>query len=1233
MISREQSDNIGKLLFKQRKESFEKILDAICEEIVSTNYCNQLLTGDFRFRVLKNMEYFIEIYLNSEREVFLSTILNKFMEINPNAVIDKQVIFENSDSKLWNSINSNENIRKAVISFSLNPKFAESLSTTNLVQHFFFEASMIKSYSLQMRTILFDFSQQFLKEINLFKLQVKNAILHIVQQCHILINSASQHKDNTDSNEVEKLNDLIIKMETSHSETEKALKAEIEQLKIHSLDSSKSVDLEKEIQIQKEKNNQLVKEVLEKTEKLRVFYAIKADLEEKTEEAETWKRKYEELEMKLNENDPNSKESYEKLSKENKDLQSTNSTLAQENANYKKTISDKNSILKQSLACIEKLQQNIQNKDLEINSLKEQLNEQFSNNETNNSNNAKLISIIEKQKKQISKLNADNEKQNSQIAELKKELEENQEKFTKFAKIAETQIKEANNFARQQLEEAQQHANNTEEEDLQKNDENETNKRKVPSEIEMKAIAEAIKLKAANSDLIAKNYVLQTKIEEHIAQKKKLASSFSRAKEDIKEVKELLQVRTNELATANQTIEELKNDNKEKVDENIKLTSSIRKLMQQREIKDEKIKQISVLQEQKASLEQTIKQMTEENESQRQVITNLKIEIDPLNQQVLSLRNQLNNAKSEISSLQAAKREIQMKMSNEQNELVELNSGLKNQVEQLRNRIDSLQKEKHRSESLLKETMDEYEKEMKNLTAHQEETRISSEQIINSLDVHNKKLQNDLEIEKNNTKLEKMKVKEALKQIESISLQMKAEVTKRQKQNEVMNVLKDELNEFQADFKQISFAIFQESTNRPASEIIQEIRRLRTLLDQLTDANLKQANMNDALKNKLECEKGKQKAYAEKLTDVKQELKNARQSKSDTEKSLQIKIDELQEKIRTNEKQYQIALMKMQNQFAQQIQSMQSDLSEEVHQKEEVIKKYDEARSLNYQLQQEFEKSQMTIKDLQNGTEDLKNEKNIILEQLKSVKDSKSNITARLEQLQENYQKADLNNQEIIVKNAAMSNVINQMQSMLSVSSFEEIPSIVEKMKADGEISQRFMRNAHKIMDFADEADFFVKLNMLLTQKEGIEKVMNENAAFAESARFDVVSGIKEMAACQSTLSALKKQNHELEQKMSKMVPSTQMDDANMILSKIMKIITGEDSEQLKFPMKSAVSVQLLELIKAYQTKNEKNQKHINYVFAKAKEAGYSGKNFARAFDCLTNNQTSHNENNERNVI
>ena len=315
-IIKSNPQTIANLIFSQRKESFEKAIDSICEEIVSTSYCNQLLTSDFRFRIIKNMESIIEIYLNSEREVFLSTIMNR---LSPNLNIP------DDDSKLSQRLNSNPQIRSILLSFALNPDNVKTLSTFTLSNHFFFEASMIKAHSLQIRTILFDFSQDFLSEIRNFRIQMKNAILHIVQRCHTIITSANQQKEsNVSSEEVNKLNKVIEKLETSHSETEKALKAEIEQLKFHSqidsFDKTDVNDLKEELKHQKEKNDQLVKEVLEKTEKLRTFYAIQADLEDKTNELEIWKQKYEEEVSKNSESDSDLLDQIRQLKQEKEEL-------------------------------------------------------------------------------------------------------------------------------------------------------------------------------------------------------------------------------------------------------------------------------------------------------------------------------------------------------------------------------------------------------------------------------------------------------------------------------------------------------------------------------------------------------------------------------------------------------------------------------------------------------------------------------------------------------------------------------------------------------------------------------------------------------------------------------------------------------------------------------------------------------------------------------------------------
>ena len=110
-----------------------------------------------------------------------------------------------------------------------------------------------------------------------------------------------------------------------------------------------------------------------------------------------------------------------------------------------------------------------------------------------------------------------------------------------------------------------------------------------------------------------------------------------------------------------------------------------------------------------------------------------------------------------------------------------------------------MQNDKQRSDTLLKSTMDEYEKEIRGLTEQMEEKRIAHEKIIASLEQSKSKLQTELDTERSNTKLEKKKVKETLKQIDSLTSQIQVENTKRQSQCEVIIEMKEELSDLQLD--------------------------------------------------------------------------------------------------------------------------------------------------------------------------------------------------------------------------------------------------------------------------------------------------------------------------------------------------------------------------------------------------------------------------------------------------
>lgn len=1131
----EKPKTLANYLFQQRKDSFEKTLDSICEEIVSTSYCNQLLTSDFRYRNIKNMETFIELYLNSEREIFLSALLSK---ICPNVDFP-------FDSELAKKLNSSPQIRKFLLSFSMNPNIAKNLSTFSLANHFFFEASLIKSNSLQIRAILFDFSQSFLSEISRFRLQMKNSILLIVQQCQKIIRQ--QKEGMTNSDEIQKFNDAITKIESSHFETEKALTAEIEQLKIHShiANDPKVAELEVELKHEKGKNAELIQEILDKTEKLRTFYAIQADLEDKTAECEMWKKR---AENSLDgSSDSNFMEQIAQLKKENEELQSSNDKLLSTNTSItkdlqtlKKTISDKNTILKQSLACIEKLQQSVQNKEREINSLKEQI-----ANDVKKDNTAKLLTIIEKLKKKNQKLAQENENKNKQIDDLKKDLETVKDKFMNYTKMAQDQIEQANLISQKQDEEIKLHVLARQELEKMKNDEkdkqsntNESesqNDNQNVNEIEMKIMADSIKLKAENAELTTQNYLLQTKVDEHMAQMKKIASSYARAKEEIKSTKETIAAQKTELSDCKIQIEQLKNEIKEKADENQSLTQSIRKLMKQKDNKDES-KRITALLDENVAQDSRIKELTNENNEQKTLINHLKSEIDPLTQQVETLNDKLASSKREILALQTAKKEIQARASNEQTEISEQNFKLKKQVDELQVQLNKVQNDKQRSDTLLKSTMDEYEKEIRGLTEQMEEKRIAHEKIIASLEQSKSKLQTELDTERSNTKLEKKKVKETLKQIDSLTSQIQVENTKRQSQCEVIIEMKEELSDFQNEIRQISYAIFQENDMKPLNEILQEIRRLKLLLEQLTDTNMQQANLNDSIKKKLENEKTKNKTYAEKIHSLKHDLKQAKQNKSDKEESFQATMQELNDTIKNNESQYQQALKKMQSQFVQQIQRLQADLVQEQKKKEENIQKYDEIKAAKSSVQQELEKTQQKVKNLEGNVVNVTVQKDKLAESLKEMKNQKKQLTETLNQLQAKSEKWQKDNQEIISKNNAYQNILNQVQAIISVSAIENVPEFILKLKSENDLSQRFMKNARKIMQFTDDADFFVKLTSLVNQQQNILRALNESGIQTNPDSYDLSYCVKELAKNQRMLDAVRKENEELEMKLAKRV-------------------------------------------------------------------------------------------------
>ena len=103
-------------LIDVRGKVFEECLDSICELIVTTSYCGRMLEKGKRMREIRNIENMVRIYVESEREVFLSYLM-QFCNVKD----QKEVKCEY------------ESLRRQIVAAMIRPSKARKMSTRTLM--------------------------------------------------------------------------------------------------------------------------------------------------------------------------------------------------------------------------------------------------------------------------------------------------------------------------------------------------------------------------------------------------------------------------------------------------------------------------------------------------------------------------------------------------------------------------------------------------------------------------------------------------------------------------------------------------------------------------------------------------------------------------------------------------------------------------------------------------------------------------------------------------------------------------------------------------------------------------------------------------------------------------------------------------------------------------------------------------------------------------------------------
>jgi chromosome segregation ATPase len=140
-------------VFEARKKSFNDVLSAISDEFISLGHHQHNDGRGSTQDLIRHIDNRIQVYITSERETLLSSMLNQ----------------QRADDE-------RSEFRDRLIAFSADPSRCQNLSTANLVSHFFYDAALMRSLCFELKAALADFSHGFRAELTELRGKVRSRI-------------------------------------------------------------------------------------------------------------------------------------------------------------------------------------------------------------------------------------------------------------------------------------------------------------------------------------------------------------------------------------------------------------------------------------------------------------------------------------------------------------------------------------------------------------------------------------------------------------------------------------------------------------------------------------------------------------------------------------------------------------------------------------------------------------------------------------------------------------------------------------------------------------------------------------------------------------------------------------------------------------------------------------------------------------------------------------------------
>ena len=843
-------------LIDVRGKVFEECLDSICELIVSTSYCGRMLEKGKRMREIRNIENMIRIYVESEREVFLSYLM-QFCNVKDQQNVKCEY----------------ESLRKQIVAAMIRPSKARKMSTKMLMSHFFFEATFVKSNCFQMRKIVLEFVENFQVMFAAFRKRVNQAMNVIVDRNRKAIELSTQalHEKQTDLEEMKgRVKSLGVRLksfvgddtsDSSSAQDELVLKLEEKLEKktqmCHSLQSQlekmkkqlaraqkvkyeepfgdaddireENIQFKRQIEKLNAEHERLVDEIVAKEERMRNYHSLEAEVQLAATEAEE------------------TAQTISTLQSENRDLNLQLSTLMQKSDELTREFEKRGKLLKAAAHHIEKLKAEKETMETEYKAkisdlvteqqqllLKRQpTSERFDVRENVECERLKLsVKLAEgelqdakeslsRNQALIDELRRENTQLKSQLADKDMEIERIQAQARKRQKVHTERYFLAQE-PKQQVEvvtPAARHVSADESEsddDYSKSGEDNANK--------------SVEVNKEQSTII---YHLREEVQQQKAKKKRLASAFARVKGELSQSKLADEKSQKQISELKQQVQSLQTELLEKSEENSTLTDNIRRVLKRNVDRCPSDKKLTFVTDERNSLEAELDEMRKEKRESQRNIRVLNRTIKRKDREIEALNHQIMVMKREMLAMKTMKTEAYVMYEHKTEDVQSQNKEYERTIEDLQEQNNDLKQANARLETLLHNATDQYEYEIRDLTEKMASQRETSERISQSLIVENNKLQKEAVGVYQKGRTDRTRIEDLENSIHYYKLRLQKANDTIRGQYQVIKELKSDTSELQVLFKDANRIAFGKTGRQhTVAEILSQLHRLKSLRGQ-----------------------------------------------------------------------------------------------------------------------------------------------------------------------------------------------------------------------------------------------------------------------------------------------------------------------------------------------------------------------------------------------------------------